>query len=191
MPPKESSPLLPEGSRYSTHKNGLTSQSSAAEQENVRKKQEPLKRQNFLLLVGGILLVALVFSFFGNSASHTLRKQTGPYRLVELQEGKKFFDHYEFLDGPDSIGSAGYNEYVGKSRAENLGLANVTREKETDYIYLQSIAGSGGSGFRKSVRLEGKRRFNRGFICFGCRSYAIGVWRLARLLVNRRRRVAG
>ena len=178
MPPKESSPLLPEGSRYSTHKNGLTSQSSAAEQENVRKKQEPLKRQNFLLLVGGILLVALVFSFFGNSASHTLRKQTGPYRLVELQEGKKFFDHYEFLDGPDSIGSAGYNEYVGKSRAEHLDLANVTREKETDYIYLQSIAGSGGSGFRKSVRLEGKRRFNRGLFVLdvahmpsGC-----GVW---------------
>ena len=96
---------------------------------------------------------------------------------IELQEGKKFFDYYDFLDGPDSLGSAGYNVYVGQKRAEELGLANVTREKDIEYIYMSSAAGDEG-GFRESVRLEGKRRYDRGLFILdvahmpsGC-----GVW---------------
>ena len=97
--------------------------------------------------------------------------------MIELQEGKKFFDYYEFLDGPDSLGSAGYNDYVGKERALKLNLANVTKEKDSEFIYLQSAPGMDG-GFRESVRLEGKRRFDRGLFILdvahmpaGC-----GVW---------------
>ena len=43
------------------------------------------------------------------TTSSSIVKKTGPYKLVEAHKGKSFFDYYEFNDGPDSIGSAGYN----------------------------------------------------------------------------------
>ena len=44
----------------------------------------------------------------------------GPYRLLERQDSQTFFNHYEFYDRPDSIGSAGRNVYVSKQTAEHF-----------------------------------------------------------------------
>lgn len=108
---------------------------------------------------------------------------TGPYQLVEAHKGKSFFDYYEFNDGPDSIGSAGYNTYVSNKRAEALDIMKIeTDDKGEDHIYLSSKSGTTadeyGNRFRESIRLEGKRRFDHGLILLdvskmptGC-----GVW---------------
>mmetsp|Transcript_4849 Transcript_4849/g.11538 ORF Transcript_4849/g.11538 Transcript_4849/m.11538 type:complete len:485 (-) Transcript_4849:114-1568(-) len=104
---------------------------------------------------------------------------SGPYSLVEAHEGRSFFDYYDFEDGPDSAGSAGYNTYVGKEKATKLGLA---RADDDGYVYLSSEAvedyDEQGNRFRDSVRLEGKTRFDHGLILLdvarmpsGC-----GVW---------------
>lgn len=129
------------------------------------------------------------------SPSVRMRKPTGPYKLLEAHYGNNFFDYYDFYNGPDSLGSAGYNVYVDKDRAFQMNLANVTTTttttsnttsgdldgKEESFIFLQSIPeqdSTNGNGFRESVRLEGKRRFNRGLFILdvahmpaGC-----GVW---------------
>jgi hypothetical protein len=117
---------------------------------------------------------------------------SGPYSLVEAHKGKSFFDYYTFNDGPDSIGSAGYNTYVGRKMAEALSLIKVEADAENtnnknnndddEYVYLSSKAGTKydkhGNRFRNSIRLEGKRRFDHGLIILdvskmptGC-----GVW---------------
>ena len=176
MAPEESSPLIHQGSRRDKK---FKTQFSLDEQELGTPspiKPMPLKTQYFIVLVGCIALITVVV-FTGGVNPHKLRKQTGPYKLVELQEGHKFFDYYDFNDGPDSLGSAGYNDYTGKERALTLNLANVTKEKDGEYIYMQSVPGADG-GFRESVRLQGKRRFDRGLFILdvahmpaGC-----GVW---------------
>jgi hypothetical protein len=103
----------------------------------------------------------------------------GPYKLLECQEGQEFFDFYDFYEGPDSLGSAGYNTYVGKERALQQGLVNITEDELTDdssFIFMKSAPTA--SGPRESIRLEGKTRFERGLFLLdlehmpaGC-----GVW---------------
>lgn len=94
---------------------------------------------------------------------HASRQPIGPYKLVECQEGKNFFEYYDFLDGPDSIGSAGYNTYVSRKRATEIGIMNVTNEQGQDYVYMSSApSGTSKGGPRESIRLEGKRRMDRG-----------------------------
>ena len=100
----------------------------------------------------------------------------GPYELTSIQEGESFFDNYEFYDGPDSLGSAGYNVYVGKDRAMELGIANVTKEKSGEYVFMKSSATKKGP--RESVRIEGLTRYNHGLFILdvhhmpaGC-----GIW---------------
>lgn len=74
---------------------------------------------------------------------------------------------------------AGYNTYVSKKRADELGLINYETDKATgkDVVYMETAVGPKG-GFRESIRLEGKRRFDRGLFVLdvehmptGC-----GVW---------------
>jgi hypothetical protein len=167
MPPKEtyeSSPLL--GSKEYT-------QFSLGEEKKV-----PEKYRMTRILAGGVGLALLLFCLWISLGDFT---PTGPYVLVELQEGKSFFDYYDFFSGPDSIGSAGYNTYVSKRRAKELGLADVIQDAKSgiEYIFMQSASPAGkDGGFRESVRLEGKRRFNRGLFILdvehmptGC-----GVW---------------
>jgi Glycosyl hydrolases family 16 len=87
----------------------------------------------------------------------------GSYKLVERQVGESFFDSYDFWDGPDSVGSAGYNIYVGKHRAMQLGLVNVTtteNNQKEQIVYMSSAPTSEGP--RESIRLEGKKRYNHG-----------------------------
>lgn len=114
---------------------------------------------------------------------------TGPYHLVERQIGHDFFNYYDFRDGPDSIGSAGYQTYVGLKRAQQLGIMNVTTTPEPDqfgyqeFVYIKSTPGVGerdryGNRFRESVRLEGKRRFHRGLFILDVEQMptGCGVW---------------
>ena len=116
-------------------------------------------------------------AFFAHYSLHPVLKQPlGTYRLVELQQGASFFDFYEFYDGADSLGSAGYNNYVSKKRALHLGLVNHTVEGDEEFVFIRSSPTEKGP--RESVRLEGKRRFDRGLFILdlahmptGC-----GVW---------------
>lgn len=159
MPPRESDPLL------------FKSQFSVDETSLGESQSPSFPWMKWLLLagMGGVMVVA--FPLFHNDEFSTVdkgfgalgRKATGPYRLLERQVGSKFFEHYEFYDGADSIGSAGYQTYVGEKRALQLNLANVTVGKDgQEFVYMQSVAGAGKDDLRESVRLEGKRRFNRG-----------------------------
>jgi hypothetical protein len=192
MPPKESDPLMSkqfslddEASFGDNKNNDYNLPPSSSSSSSILKRSMPW------VAVGGAglgFLVAVVVVTSSkllnpSSSSFSLRRATGPYRLLQRQVGESFFEHYEFFDGDDSLGSAGYQTYVGEARAKKLNLANVTREKtkkgeeEKEFVYMQSVAGKDG-GFRESVRLEGKQRFNRGLFVLdvahmpsGC-----GVW---------------
>jgi len=60
------------------------------------------------------------------------KEGTGSYTLIEAHEGESFFDYYNFIDGPDTLGSAGYNTYVGRDRAEALNLIQVQTDDNGD-----------------------------------------------------------
>jgi Glycosyl hydrolases family 16 len=113
-------------------------------------------------------------------------RYSGPYKLLQCQEGNEFFDYYDFYDGADSEGSAGYNVYVSDKRAFQLGIANVTKEmyyenttgrkEKVPFVYMSSAPTVKGP--RESVRLEGRTLFNRGLFILdvhhmpaGC-----GIW---------------
>lgn len=105
----------------------------------------------------------------------------GPYKLVEVQEGEDFFDHYTFYDGPDSEGSKGYINYVDKQNAHDLNIANVTWEnvdgnqadgEKEPFVYMNTAATADGP--RHSIRLEGLRRFNRGLFIIDLRHMPAG-----------------
>eukprot|EP00569_Conticribra_weissflogii_P010080 CAMPEP_0171375102 /NCGR_PEP_ID=MMETSP0879-20121228/16021_1 /TAXON_ID=67004 /ORGANISM="Thalassiosira weissflogii, Strain CCMP1336" /LENGTH=467 /DNA_ID=CAMNT_0011884583 /DNA_START=93 /DNA_END=1496 /DNA_ORIENTATION=- len=132
------------------------------------------------------LLSVLIIKFARKDAvtkPEILLVATGPYRLVEAQEGQRFFDSYEFYDGPDSLGSAGYNTYVGKAVAKTLEIASVRKDldpvstKEEEFVYMSSSPND-EKGLRDSVRLEGKRRFERGLFLLDVRHMpdGCGVW---------------
>jgi hypothetical protein len=202
MPPQESDPLL--ATQFSVDDEADFGDDDA---RNKKSSSSILKRYMPWVTIGGAclgFLVAVVVmatsNFFSSNhqgydmSSSSLRRATGPYKLLQRQVGQTFFEHYEFFDGADSIGSAGYQRYVGEARAKALNLANVTTTRrddddeggqqqqkggggEEEFVYLQSVAGKDG-GFRESVRLEGKQRFNRGLFVLdvahmpsGC-----GVW---------------
>ena len=97
----------------------------------------------------------------GGRGNKQQQARTGPYQLTELQVGKKLFDFYEFYEGADSLGSAGFNTYTAEKRALALGLLNVTQEHSGDeFVYLNTRPTEQGP--RESVRLEGRRRFDAG-----------------------------
>jgi hypothetical protein len=105
---------------------------------------------------------------------------SGPYKLIELQEGHGLLSHYTFRKGPDSIGSAGFNTYVSFQRAKQLGILDVKQDKKDgkDYVYMKSAPPTEQNNKRESIRLEGKTRFDKGLFILdvnhmptGC-----GVW---------------
>lgn len=128
----------------------------------------------------------------------------GPYILVERQEGEEFFEYYSFYEGRDSVGSNGYNSYVGMQAARDLGMLNVSYESDelnvfaTRQLVRRSMreldesdgsekAATGGTepfiymgssptsnGPRNSIRLEGNRRFNRGLFVIDLRHMPAG-----------------
>ena len=114
---------------------------------------------------------------------------TGPYELREMHASDAFFDHYDFYDGQDSIGSGGYNTYVSRHRAMELGIARVDVDDDDNdndnddnmeeyyYAYMSSSPKFGG-GKRESIRLEGKTRHNRGLFILDVRHMpdGCGTW---------------
>jgi hypothetical protein len=117
--------------------------------------------QNIAIVVTSAILAVSLQSIYKSAqikSGHLI--PTGPYRLVEAQYGSNFFDFYDFYDGPDSLGSAGYNVYVSKESAMQSQLAGVKVEDGEEFVYMSSAPTEDGP--RDSVRLEGKRRFERG-----------------------------
>jgi hypothetical protein len=117
--------------------------------------------QNIAIVAASALLVVSLQNLLKEAqvkSGHLI--PTGPYRLVEAQYGSNFFDFYDFYDGPDSLGSAGYNVYISKESALQSQIAGVKHENGEDFVYMSSS--STEEGPRNSVRLEGKRRFDRG-----------------------------
>lgn len=160
--------------------------------------------------------IAIGLTMMGFWAAQPPRQPVGPYILVERQEGDDFFTYYDFYEGPDSVGSNGYNTYVSRARAETLDIVNVTYEDDAldvrgggrqrrerqrqrrsrhrvlhenndqglpgedaedeskrispisePFVYLGSAPTADGP--RESIRLEGKRRFNRGLFIIDVR----------------------
>jgi len=125
---------------------------------------------------------------------------SGPYELIERQEGDDFFGHYTFYEGPDSVGSNGYVTYVAEQRARDVAIANISYEvDELDHFYRRRILGEDDgegeemtttksktepflylktaateAGPRESIRLEGKKRFNRGLFIIDVRHMPVG-----------------
>jgi hypothetical protein len=148
-------------------------------------------KRTFISIAGIIFVVVLSFYLYlltqvTNQDGHEAEKgdhelvPTGPYGLVEAHVGRDFFSYYEFYNGSDSLGSAGFNTYVSKSRAENLGIVGIlTEEKDStteELVYLSSAPTNVGP--RDSIRLEGKRRFERGLFILDVRHIpdGCGVW---------------
>jgi hypothetical protein len=117
----------------------------------------------------------------------------GPYELIERQEGGEFFDYYTFYQGPDSVGSNGYIDYVSEDRANSIAIANITHESDELDVFYRGRRGLGAeaspakpepflylktaptdAGPRESIRLEGKRRFNRGLFIIDIRHMPAG-----------------
>ena len=142
---------------------------SNADEENQK------KRRKAVIIAGAVVAAAGLVVSVAKSLNGA-RRPIGPYELSSVQEGSTFFDNYEFYDGPDSLGSAGYNDYVSKKRATMLNIANITKERDETFIYMSSAPTEEGP--RESVRLEGKTRYDRGLFILDLRHMpaGCGVW---------------
>lgn len=133
-----------------------------------------------VLTLGVLLSHLMVISFLSvDDDEHASMEPVGPYKLVQSQEGMKFFDYYTFYEGADSLGSAGYNSYVSKDQAEKFGLVGVTSDtsdEDEEFVYMKSSPTEEGP--RLSIRLEGKKRFDRGLFILDLRHMpnGAGVW---------------
>lgn len=169
--------------------------------------QEKARRRIIAMLSVALFCVflALSLAYFGIRKAKPPSQPVGPYKLLERQEGEDFFKYYDFYDGPDSVGSNGYNNYVSQATAIALGIVNVTYEDDEldifgrrrleevpaenaqeaamrtspisePFIYMSSAPTAEGK--RQSIRLEGKRRFNRGLFIIDVRHMpsGCGVW---------------
>ena len=92
------------------------------------------------------------------------------------------------------MGSNGYITYVSEQRAKDVAIANISHEvdeldtfyrrrslaeattadptKKEPFLYLKTAATEAGP--RESIRLEGKRRFNRGLFIIDVRHMPVG-----------------
>lgn len=179
--------------------------------------QEKARRRIIAMLTVALacVLLALSLAYFGIRKVRPPSQPVGPYKLLERQEGEDFFKYYDFYEGPDSVGSNGYNNYVSQATAIALGIVNVTYEDDEldifgrrrqrrrsrrrrrldevpaedaqeaamrtspisePFIYMSSAPTAQGK--RQSIRLEGKRRFNRGLFIIDVRHMpsGCGVW---------------
>jgi len=86
------------------------------------------------LAVLGLMIIVVLLQV-GTLLVGPPSEPVGQYKLVEIQEGRDFFNHYTFYSGEDSLGSMGYVNYVSKEEAYSLKLANVTLEKVDPSVY--------------------------------------------------------
>jgi len=188
MPPKETTSLLSSSScDEDDHPTKQQHLRVLGAQESFSNESSRPRRFGKAILVGGVVVITALISLVFITVHRALERHRladaethfGNYHLVERQVGASFWDFYDFLDGADSLGSAGYNTYVGpKARAQAMDLIRVEDDgQQSPAIYMQSKQGKTGEP-RYAVRLEGKRRYNRGLFIldvdhlpFGC-----GVW---------------
>jgi len=132
---------------------------------------------NAAIIATSAVLVITLRSLFTKAQikAGTLRP-LGPYRLIEVHEGSSFFDHYDFYEGPDSLGSAGYNMYISKKDAEASSIVDIIQSNDEELVYMTSSPTK--EGMRDSIRLEGKTRFDRGLFILDVRHMpnGPGVW---------------
>jgi len=123
------------------------------------------------LALGAICYVCIKFIW-----PPIITEPVGPYQLIASHEGSDFFEHYTFYEGQDTVGSDGYLMYVNQQSALELNLINVTTEEDETFVYMSSSPTDKGP--RNSVRLEGKRRFDRGLFVIDVRHLpaGCGVW---------------
>eukprot|EP00977_Amphora_coffeiformis_P002960 scaffold568_cov160-Amphora_coffeaeformis.AAC.17 len=174
-------------------------------EDALTEAEEKARRRIFAMLGMAVscVIIMVVLAYVGIRSSKPPMQPVGPYVLLERQEGTDFFKYYNFYEGPDSVGSNGYNNYVSQATARTLGIVNVTYEddeldvigrrhlKETDlpaevagrtspisepFVYMGSAATPDGP--RESIRLEGIRRFDRGLFIIDIRHMpaGCGVW---------------
>ena len=164
-----------------------SSRRSFALKESIRFEQESAKTRKRVIwtlvvwALAGLIVVAAALAYLGKVVGPP-NQPVGPYTLIERQEGEDFFPYYSFYEGPDSVGSNGYLNYVGRDRAEERDILNVTFEYDDldelfrpasardlsgqreptkkPFVYMGSAPTAAGP--RDSIRLEGTRRFNRG-----------------------------
>jgi hypothetical protein len=164
------------------------------------------KKINVMIWLAIIGMVTVILAFYvGVQLIGPPNQPIGPYRLLEKQEGSEFFDYYTFYEGPDSVGSNGYNTYVAMHHALDIGIVNVSmeasernvfgqarqsrrvtiddtegadlkKEMTESFVYLNSAPTEAGP--RSSIRLEGNRRFDRGLFIIDLRHMpaGCGVW---------------
>eukprot|EP00980_Cylindrotheca_fusiformis_P030773 scaffold25410_cov117-Cylindrotheca_fusiformis.AAC.6 len=161
MPPQEDSSDVGENT-------SLVKQLSVEEEPSTSTDSVFYGKREVLVGVG----LGLVLLFFISRGASPDVSPTGPYKLVELHQGVcrrvsgEVMQHKLTLFLAVVCGRsvlAGYNSYVSAERARALGLAKTTRDATSgmDRVILQSAPGANAS-FRESIRLEGKRRFDRG-----------------------------
>eukprot|EP00804_Cyclotella_cryptica_P015974 CCRYP_004136-RA/>CCRYP_004136-RA protein AED:0.10 eAED:0.10 QI:247/1/1/1/0.83/0.71/7/681/450 len=185
MPPREETGLLAkEQSSYLEYKSRpsdfedigditLTLSSSSPFQRRLHR----LLRNVAIIISSSLVVVSLRHILQRTEIQSGILVPSGPYRLVEVHEGSTFFDYYDFYEGPDSLGSAGYNVYVSKEDAEHSRIVDVIRDDSgEELVYMSSAATKDGP--RNSIRLEGKRRFERGLFLLDVRHMpnGPGVW---------------
>jgi len=195
-PDNEDSPLLKRDGDGKNHQMELSPHQPSSFIGDINAADAPTSWIKFITGKVSIITVALATLAIVLEAKHSISRKcaqietrgmafTGPYHLVEAQEGRNFFSFYDFYDGPDSLGSAGYNAYVSRSKAKEANISGVVTEKKIDgieggkeeeFVYMSSAPTTAGP--RDSVRLEGKTRFDRGLFILDVRHMpdGCGVW---------------
>jgi hypothetical protein len=168
----------------------LMEDAAIASERKVRRKVAWM----FILSVAGLGVVCLLAYFQVLRTLHPPPQPVGAYQLLQRLEGEDFFTAFDFYEGPDSVGSNGYNQYVSRSTAETKQLVNVSWEEDELDVYgttrrglLDTVqtpppdqprhaepfvylgTGPTPDGPRDSIRLEGIRRFNRGLFIIDIR----------------------
>jgi len=94
------------------------------------------------------------------------------YVLHHRQGPRDFLGHYHFYAGPDANGSLGFQNYVGEDAARSFGLVGAAGDGGDALDILPRWLAPDEASTEEfaakpvSVRLEGKRRFDKGLFVF-------------------------
>jgi hypothetical protein len=187
MPPKETDHLLLPLSQQDTdlsddNSHHVTTTCTTSDNNNkycVSKRTDEYRSRVIMIVrftIASIVIaatIAVAYNTYRSNLQHNQQQQhtdtdttaiaTGPYTIIkEVQEGNDFWNYYNFYNGNDTLGSAGYNTYVNASYAQQHELIRTIPAHEDDndtrgIIYMQSKPTSAGP--RESIRIEGKTRF--------------------------------
>lgn len=101
---EESSSLLDLDESHHHHaskKMEIKSSSSVTEHDGASPWKRLLTNVSIVVISAALVLIGKNILQYALVKSSSL-KPIGPYRLVEAQEGRKFFSFYDFFDGPEN-----------------------------------------------------------------------------------------